>query len=81
MSGGGWRTWWVVRVRCMHVPKYAPPTPQAPTTQKASFHVEGGGPLAVEDGELAFSLEYPSYVCATLHRPVNQQDPPAITHH
>ena len=33
---------------------------------QASFHVEGGGPLAVEDGELASSLEYPTYSLPSL---------------
>ena len=65
----------------MHVPKYAPPTPQAPTAQKASFHVEGGGPLAVEDRELAGSLEYHTYSHPNMHPSANQPDPPAITHH
>ena len=65
----------------MHVPKYAPPTPQAPTAQKASFHVEGGGPLAVEDRELAGSLEYLAFLCATLRCLTNQLGSPAITHH
>ena len=57
----------------MHVPKYAPPTPQAPTAQKASFHVEGGGPLAVEDGELGGLLEYVAWLRApTLRCRANQ---------
>ena len=58
---------------------------------QASFHVEGGGPLAVEDRELAGSLEYLAYLLpymrrsanqlrSTLHFPANQPDPPAITH-
>ena len=58
---------------------------------QASFHVEGGGSLAVEDGELAGSLEYLTYshpslhypanqLCATLQYLTNQPDPPAITH-
>ena len=59
--------------------------------EKAVFLVEGGGPFAVEDGELAGSRECVACVCATLQccayqlcatlqYPANQLDPPAITH-
>ena len=39
---------------------------------QASFHVEGGGPRAVEDGELACSLEYPTHSLPSLHCPAYQ---------
>ena len=40
-----------------------------------------GTATAVEDRELAFSLEYLAYECSSLHYLTNQPPPPAITHH
>ena len=39
-----------------------------------------GTARAVEDRELASSLEYLAFECSSLHCPANQPDPPAITH-
>ena len=80
VSGGGWRTWCLMRVSCTLAPKYALPHKRQRRTI-ASFHVEGGGPLAVEDRELAGSLEYHTYSHPNMHPSANQPDPPAITHH
>ena len=41
---------------------------------QASFHVEGGGPRAVEDRELGGSLEYLTFECPTLQCRANQPD-------